>query len=239
MIEENHKKNLENLSEDNSRLRKEIDIAINNERERLTMLHNSDLENKENIMKRALEDQKRFFEEQNNTLKMTIQQNIEFNKLASKLEISSKQVEDMVKKFVDEKDKLGKSEKENTIDKERYLKEYDEKLKSFEKSLSSEKEMLNNIRSELETRESEKKKEFLQERAKLDIESKRLYELQNTLKILEYNSKEKFDKDKLELEHKVQELKMETDSLKSEYHQKLSDVEYQSFFEKYKEEAIK
>ena len=99
----------------------------------------------------------------------------------------------------------------------------------------------------MELKEFERKKDFQEERLKIEKESKRLFDLQNTLKVLEYNSKEKFDKDKLELEHKVQQLKMETDELKNEYFQKLNDVEYQkkmlleekSFFEKYKDEAIK
>jgi len=64
---------------------------------------------------------------------------------------------------------------------------------------------------------------------------------------MEYSSKEKFEREKLELEHKLQQLKMDTDSLKNEYYQKLGDVEYQKkmineeklFFERYKDEAMK
>jgi hypothetical protein len=188
-----------------------------------------------------------FFEEQNNTLKMTLQQNIEFNKLASKLEISSKQVEDIMKRFVDDKEKIVKSEKENSTEKEKFLNEYDEKLKTYEKNLQVEKEQLVNLKKTMEMRESEKKREFQEERTKIEKESERLHDLQNTLKVLEYNAKEKFDREKLELEHKLQQLKMETDSLKNEYHQKIGDAEYQrkmlieerSFFEKYKDEAMK
>ena len=246
-LDENYKRNMENLTEENRKLRKEIENAILNERERLTILHNSDLANQENIMKRTLEEQKRFFEEQNNTLKTSLQQNIEFNKLASKLEISSKQVDDIIKKFLQDKEIVLKSEKDTTSEKEKFLNEYDEKLKNYEKNLHIEKEQILNMKKDIDLKEFEKKRENQDEKSKIDKEVARLHDLQNTLKVLEYNAKEKFEREKLELEQKVHFLKMETDTLKNEYFQKISDNDYQrkmlneekNFFEKYKDEAVK
>jgi len=86
--DDKNKSIIHGLSDDNKKIRIEIDREIQNERERLGLLHKSDIENQENIAKRNLEQQKKFYEEQNETLKKQLQQQIEFNKLANKMKSS-------------------------------------------------------------------------------------------------------------------------------------------------------
>jgi hypothetical protein len=246
-LEDKYKINTSSLSDDNKKLRHEIDKEILLERERLQLLHRSDIENIESTNKRNLEQQKKFFEEQNDTLKKQLQQQIEFNKLATKVEVSSKQLEEILNKFYTDKEKSTIHEQSSLENKEKYLKDYEDRLKETEKQLNTEKEFIMKMRQDFEMRELEKRREAQEERSRIEKEILRLQELQNNLKILEYNAKEKYEREKLELTQKSNDMKNETDTLKSEYNQKLSELEYQkkiyleekNYFEKFKDEAIK
>jgi hypothetical protein len=103
------------------------------------------------------------------------------------------------------------------------------------------------MRENFELREIEKKKELQEEKNRILEEISHLQELKNTLKIAEFNSKEKYEKEQLLFIQKQTEMKNELDSLRNEYNQKTIDLDYQkkilneekNFFEKYKDEAIK
>lgn len=245
--EDKNRSTIDSLHEDIKKIRSEIDKEIQQEKGRMTLLHKSDLENQENISKKNLENQKKFFEEQNETLKKQLQQQIEFNKLANKVEVSSKQIEDILGKFYQEKDKSIENEKSSVAIREKYLSDFEEKIKENEKMLAKEKEIVTNQRRDNELREIEKKRELQEDRNRIEKEILRLQELQNSLKILEFNAKEKYEREKLEIMQKQSEMKIELDSLKSDFHQKLNDLEYnkkifeeeKKFFEKFKDEALK
>jgi hypothetical protein len=245
--EEKNRSTIDSLNEDIKKIRSEIDKEILQEKERMSLLHKSDLESQENIFKKNLENQKKFFEEQNETLKKQLQQQIEFNKLANKVEVSSKQIEDILGKFYQEKDKSIETEKSTLEMREKYLSDLEEKIKENEKMLIKEREIVSNQRRDNELREIEKKRELQEERNRIEKEILRLQELQNSLKVLEFNAKEKYEREKLEIMQKHSEMKIELDTLKNDFHQKLNDLEYnkkifeeeKKFFEKFKDEAIK
>lgn len=246
-IEENYKSIVSSLNDDNRKIRSEIDKEIQNERERMQIIHKSDLENQENGFKRNMEQQKKFNDEQNDMLKKQLQQQIEFNKLASKVELSSKQMDDILQKFYNDRDKNVETEKSTYENKERFLREYEDKLKDFEKSMNIEKEAIVKMRQDSELRDLEKRRDSQEEKVRLDKEISRLQELQNSLKVLEYNAKEKYERERLEINQKHNDMKSEMDTIKNDYHQKLNEVDYQkkifveekNFFDKYKDEALK
>jgi hypothetical protein len=190
---------------------------------------------------------KRFYEDQISTIKAQLDKQIELNKSLSKLELSSKQLEDIVQKIQQEKDKSMVNEKSNIENKEKFLKDWEDRLSDLDKNLIREKEMIMKMRSDFEMRELEKKKDTQEEKSRIEKEIIRMQELQNSLKVLEYNAKEKYERDRLEIIQKQNEMKNETDSLKSEYNNKLNEMEYQkklfveekTYFEKYREEANK
>jgi len=110
---------INSLFDENKNIRHEIDREIQNERERMNLIHKSDLENQENIFKRNLQQQKEAADVQNETLKKQLQQQIEFNKLAHKVEFSSKQIEEILQKFYSEKEKSIDTEKQALETKEK------------------------------------------------------------------------------------------------------------------------
>lgn len=246
-MEEKYKVRIDSLNEENRRIRNEIDKEIQSERERLNILHKSDLENQNQIFSKNLEQKEKFFNEQNEILKKQLQQQIEFNKLASKVEDSSKQIDGILSKYFADKEKNNELEKYVENSKENFLKEREDKIITSEKMLNLEKENMLKIRQDFEFRELEKKKELQEEKNKISLEFGRLQELQNTLKVLEFNAKEKYEREKMDFMQKQTEMKSELDSLKNDFNQKMTDLEYQkrilneekNFFEKYKDEAIK
>jgi hypothetical protein len=246
-LEEKYKINTLSLNDDNKKLRQEIDREVTLERERMQLIFKTDLENHEMTHKKNFEQQKKFFEDQNDVLKKQLQQQMEFNKLATKVELSSKQLEEILNKFYSEKEKTTQVEHSSLENKEKFLKDLEDRLKETEKQLNTEKEMITKMRQEFEMRELEKRRENQEEKNRVEKEILRLQDLQNSLKVLEYNAKEKYEREKLELAQKHNDMKNETDSLKSEYNQKLSEIEYQkknlfeekNYFEKFKDEALK
>ena len=52
----------------------------------------------------------------------------------------------------------------------------------------------------------------------------KLQELHNSLKTIEFNSKEKYEREKYEMVHKQNELKKEHDEIKREFNQRLSEL---------------
>ena len=86
-----------------------------------------------------------------------------------------------------------------------------------------------------------------EERQRLDKEISRLTELQSSLKEMEYNAKEKYERERLELVRSNNERMSEMDSLKMDYRNKLTELDYEkrilqdekSFFEKFKDESLK
>lgn len=246
-LEERYKSRIISANEENRRIRSEIDKEIQNERDRMNVLNKSDHEMQEALHTKNMEQQKKFFEDQNETLKKQLQQQIEFNKLASKVEVSSKQIDEIVDKFLKEKEKSLELEKSTINNQESFLKDQEEKIKESAKLIQLEKESLMKMRQDFELREIEKKKENHEEKSRIEREVMRLQELQNSLKILEFNAKEKYEREKLEIMQKHNDMKQDLDGLKNDYHQKNIDLEYQrkmlveekNFFDKYKEEAIK
>lgn len=246
-LDEKYKSRIDILNEENRRIRNEINQEIQNERDRMNTLHKSDLEMQEATFAKNSDQQRKFFEDQNETLKKQLQQQIEFNKLASKVEVSSKQIDTILDKFFKEKERSVDLDKSTINNKEVFLKEQEEKLKETEKMIQLEKESLMKMRQDFELREIERRKENQEEKNRIEREVLRLQELQNSLKILEFNAKEKYEREKLEMIQKQSDMKHDVDSLKNDYHQKITDLEYQrkilveekNFFEKYKEEAIK
>ena len=163
------------------------------------------------------------------------------------MESSSKQIDDILHKFTNEKQESHLNDKINMDTKEKYLIEMEEKLREQEKSLATEKEGILQMRKDFELRELEKRKENQEEKIRIEREILRLQDLQNSLKMLEFNSKEKYEREKMELTQRQAEMKIEVDSIKSEYQQRFNEVDYQQkilteekkFFEKSKEETHK
>ena len=64
---------------------------------------------------------------------------------------------------------------------------------------------------------------------------------------MEYNAKEKYEKEKLEMTRKINDAQSELDKYKSEYRSKLNELEYEKrmlsdrkeYLEKYEEKAIR
>jgi hypothetical protein len=246
-FEENSRNIKQTYSNEGLNFKAEIEREVQMERERLSFIHKHDLENQESIHSKNMQQQKKLFEEQNDTLRKQLQQQLEFNKLANKVETSSNKIEDILLKFNLERDKCFDSEKYSQDTREKFLNDYEEKLKENEKQLHVERENIHKLRQEFELRHLEKKRENQEERVRLEKEILRLQELQNSLKNMEFHSKEKYEREKLELSHKQSEWKIEIETIKNNYYQKLSDLEYKermmtedkSYFEKYKDEVYK
>ncbi len=238
---------IEGLNEDIRRLKAEVEKEIQNEKERMTVLHKSDLENQENLFKRNQENLKKFYEEQNETMKKQLQQQLEFNRLASQVELSTKQIDEILNKFNEGERKAMETEKSSLESKEKYLKDLEEKVKDKEHLVNKERESILEMRKDLDLRELEKRKENQEERTRIEKEIIRLQELQNSVKVLEFNAKEKYERERLDYIQKQADMKTEIESLRSDFNQKLNDLEYskkifdeeKKFFEKFKEEALK
>lgn len=246
-LEERYKLNLNTANEEKRRLKMDMEQELMAEKERIKLLHDADLENKEALHKKNLEEQKKFYASQNESLNQRLQQQIELNKLATKVESNSKLVEEIMLKFQSDKEKILQSEKYMIDSKEKYLSEQEERLKKLEDVLLADKENLLKMRKDLELNDMQKRTELREERQRIDKEIARLTEMQASLKEMEYNAKERFEKERLELLKKMNDAQTELDNYKSQYKSKINELEYQKrmltdekeFFEKYKEEAIK
>lgn len=246
-LEERYKLNLNTINEEKRRMKMDLEQELMAEKERVKLLHDAELENKEALHKKNLEEQKKFYASQNESLNQRLQQQIELNKLATKVESNSKLVEEIIMKFQSDKEKILQSEKYMVDNKEKYLSEQEERLKKLEDVLLADKENLLKMRKDLELNDMQKRTELREERQRIDKELGRLTEMQASLKDMEYNAKERFEKERLELLKKMNDAQTELDNYKSQYKSKINELEYQKrmlcdekeFFEKYKEEAIK
>lgn len=244
-LEDTYKSQIELLKEENRILKQQYEKNLAQERENLTFVHKTALDNQEHIFKTQLESQKKLFEEQNEMLKKQLEQQLEINKLVSKVDSSSKFIDEIVAKIKQDKDQLYENENLNLKNKEHMLKIFEEQVKAREKNVELEKEDLSKFRQELEKRDLEMRKNQNEEKRRIDKEIERINELQRELKALEYNSKEKFEVEKQELLNNIQKEKNECEILRTtlnkqimEYDSKLKVLnDEKSFFENYKNEA--
>ena len=149
-LEERYKNNLNSINEEKRKIKLDYEKDLINEKEKIKMLNNAEIENMESIHKKHLEEQKDFYTKQNEILNQRLQQQIELNKLATKVESSSKLVEDIVSKYQSDKEQMLKSEKYLIDNKEKYLLEQEERLRKLEDSLSQEKENLLKSKKDIE-----------------------------------------------------------------------------------------
>lgn len=163
-IEERFKTYIKSLNEEKQIIKTNYEQELLSEKDRLKLIHSSELENMENNYKRNIEDLKKLYEKQNDTLNLRLKQQIE-----------------------------------------------------------------------------------KEERIKVDKEIIRLNEIQETLKEMEFNAKEKNEKERLELMRKINNTEAELEKYKSEYKSKNNELEYEKrkfydekeFFEKFKNEELK
>lgn len=235
------------LNQEIERLKRENETQLKIETDKLNELHQNELELKDEKHKKELIEKDNFYKAQIEDVKSHTKQQIELNNLAKKFENSTKQIEDLAAKLEKQKDINAKFNHDNLLEKERKLQQMEENLKETERSILVEKELLLNQKKELEVRETQRKREMQNEKMKIEKEIIRLQQLQSTLKSLEYQSKEKYDKDSLILSYKENEMKMEMDNIQNEYNTKKTELDYQykklneekQFFEKFKEDAFK
>ena len=246
-LEEKYKHFISNLNDEKRKMKMDFENEMMNEKEKLKNIHSFERNQLEDQHKKSIEDTKKNYEGRIDYLNQKLQQQTELNKLASKVEYSSKMVEDIVNKFQNDKEHILQSEKYMIDNKEKYLIEHEERLRKTEEQLILERDSILKTRKDLELADYEKRNELKEERQRLDKEIHRLTEIQNSLKELEYNAKEKYEKEKLDLVRKSNEKNSELEMYKSEYKNKLTEIEYERrmiqdekmFFEKYKDEANK
>lgn len=235
------------LNQEIERLKNELSSQLQNERERLNTIHQEEISRKEEKHKKELQDKDTYYKAQIEEVKKQTKQQNELNILTKKFEASSKQIEELAAKLDKAKDQTLLSNQDALIEKEIKLQSMEERLKETERSILVEKELLLKEKQEMELKETQRKKEIQNEKMKIEKEIIRLQQLQNTLKSLEYQSKEKHDKDSLALSYKENEMKMEIDNLMNSYNTKKSELDYnikmfeqeKKFFEKFKEDAFK
>lgn len=246
-MEESYKRIIDKLEDDKRKLKMEMEKEIFNEKEKVKSFYKEELDKQEQKYKLSVEETKKFYSSQNENLSTRLEQQLELNKLASKVETNSKLFEDMIGKFQSDKEKIINSEKYMIESREKYLNEQEEKLKRVEDNLIVEKETIMKMRKDVEINEIQKRNELREERQRVDKEVQRLSDLQSTLKEMEYNAKEKYEKEKLELTRKTNDAQSELDKYKSEYRSKLNELEYEKrmlsdrkeYLEKYEEKAIR
>ena len=253
-MKEKHKNDLEqyentfkvredSLKDEIARLKKEIDESVENERNKNKMLHQAEVETLERNWQNKLDNQKKDFERQNEILNKQLQQQIEVNKLANKVENSSNQINELMEKITKEKSDQNES---NRLYRESLV-AFEERLKRMEEDLKEEKTLFTKSKMDYEKELSEKKKVNAEETSRIKKEIARLEQMQDKFKLEQYESKEKFEREKIDLVSKHDEMKLELETLKANYQSKLNEVEYQKkileeekkYFDKYKEESLK
>ena len=194
-----------------------------------------------------MQDKDNYYKGQIEEVKKQTKQQNELNILTKKFEASSRQIEELAAKLEKANEKTLRVNQDALIEKEIKLQSKEERLKETERNILVEKELLLKEKQEMELKETQRKKEIQNEKMKIEKEIIRLQQLQNTLKSLEYQSKEKHDKDSMALSYKENEMKMEIDNLMNNYNTKKSELDYnikmfeqeKKFFEKFKEDAFK
>ena len=235
------------LNQEIERLKNESSSLLQNERDRLNSLHQEELSVKEEKHKKELQDKDNYYKGQIEEVKKQTKQQNELNILTKKFEASSRQIEELAAKLEKANEKTLRVNQDALIEKEIKLQSKEERLKETERNILVEKELLLKEKQEMELKETQRKKEIQNEKMKIEKEIIRLQQLQNTLKSLEYQSKEKHDKDSMALSYKENEMKMEIDNLMNNYNTKKSELDYnikmfeqeKKFFEKFKEDAFK
>ena len=228
-------------------IRDEIDKEVKRERDRLESIHKSDLSRQEESHKRILEKQKEYYEEQNENYKRQLSQLVELNKLATKVENTSSQINGLTTKVTEDREKALEERRAVLERKEIDLTEKENKLKIKEKNMDDELKHVHDQRRELEIRDNEKRKEWNKELERIRVETTKLKELQAELSMLEYNVKQKLQFDKDEMMVSLAVAKEESDKVRNEYLLKMKALESErsalennkKYFEKYKDEITK
>ena len=185
--EDLYKEKEQSLNNEIIRLKNEINEKVNNERERLNNIHKNEMEEQEIKIKQLLEDQKKNFENQNDILKKQLEQQIEFNKLKLQVENSSKQIEQIVNKLSDEK----KEQSQYQVNYKNNLEMLEERLKQMEKNLIIDRERYMKDKENFEKEQIEKRKFNSEESSRIKQELIKLEQLQETLKINQFENKKK------------------------------------------------
>ena len=241
--EERFKKKEELLNNEINRLKNDINEQIKNERERLSMIHKAEYENKEKINRKLLDEQQMNFEKQNEIIKKQIEQQNEFFKLAQKVENSSKQINDIVNKLSNEKDEQYKANKDYKIN----LENLEEKLKEMEENLKQDRLRLLKEKEAFEKEQTERMKYNNEESSRIKAELIKLEDLKQKMKVNEFEEKEKFEKEKIDNQKINNELELELNNLKSQFQSEQNEIDYQKKllnedkknFESYKNDTIK
>ena len=222
-------------------------MQLFNEKERLAINFKVDMENANLAFKKSLETQSKFSETQILDLKKQLEQQIELNKIVTKVDHSTKNIEELVTKYANEKYKTIGIDQDIFDNKQRTLKEFEDRLNAKEKLLNQDLSDFEKRKQEFGQRDKQNTSYMSEEKERIDKELKRLQELQNSMRSLEMNIKEKTEKDKLEMIHRENEKNLEVDLLRSTYNEKMNELEYKqkvleddkNYFKLYKEELLK
>ena len=247
LLEESHRIKVKALDEETKKTKMEVDLVLFSEKERLAFNFQTDLENANVAFKKSLQNQKEFANTQINELRKQLDQQLELHKIVNKVDLNSKNIEEIVEKYANEKYKTLEVDKEIYESKQRTLKEFEEILHTKEKLYKSDLAEFKKRKKDLDEADKLKHKEFAEEKERIEKELKRLQDLQNSMRSLELSIKEKTEKDKLEVLHRENQKNIEIDSLRTSYNEKMNELDYKqkvleddkNYFKDYKEEFLK
>ena len=246
-MEERYKLYIKDLNKDKESLKNTLEEQLKKALENEKNISKMEIEKNEKLFILEKQQIKLSYEEQIDSLKRQINQNLNFDKLANKMETSSKQIDNIIGKFNEENQEKSKLYQNVSVAKDAFLSEYESKLKYLESELAKERDRLAKLSKDQEISLLERKREIQEERNRMDKENLRLQELQSAIKSLEFQSIQKYESEKLSLSNKEMEFKHEIDNIKNEFKHKLSELEHQKkifydekiFFEKYKDEIMR
>lgn len=224
-------------------LRMEKNEEVKNTKESMALRHKNEIDLMEKKTERLLKEQKMKFDSENDTLKKHLEQQIEYNKLATKVELSSKHIDELMQKIQNEKEMQVSDAKVYKVS----LEKLEDRLKAMENNLNRDKELFIKEKEAFEEDQLEKKKINAEEVVRIKGEVSRLEQLQSKIRSEEYAIKEKYEKEKIDLNRKYDEMKIELETMKSNYISKVNEVEYQrkmfeeekKYFDKYKDDTLK
>ena len=221
--EERFKQKEQSLNKEINRLKNDINEQIKNERERLSIIHKAEYENKEKLNRKLLDEQQMNFEKQNEIIKKQIEQQNEFFKLAQKVENSSKQINDIVNKLSNEKFQQNKENQNIKSD----LEKLEENLKLMEENLKNDRARLLKEKEAFEKEQTERMEFNNKENSRIQSEIKILEDLIQKMKENEIKEKEKFQRDNIDNQKINNDLESELNNLKSIFQNEEKEIEYQ------------